>query len=458
MKVLLVERDRKDCDALIEWLAALGASAHIAQNIEEMRAQSARLHPELIVLGAAFLDGRVETFLEGLRQACSPVVLRVRHGFSTLVDVWNGSPVSNFDVVTAEQPRRVIGIAGMIGRSAPMMALFARLFRVASTDAPVFVFGETGTGKELVARALHAIGPRAGRPFVPVNCGAVPAGLFESELFGHERGSYTGACRKHRGFCEQADGGTLFLDEVTEMPLDLQVKLLRVLENRELNRVGGESSIPFNARIVAASNKAPKQALKEGSLREDLYYRLFVFPIEVPALRDRGTDVELLADLFLAALNSRQGTQKQFTETSRLALRRYDWPGNVRELRNTIEQAYINADHSDQVVAEMRAAQPRAHPLDIKVGMSIRDVERMLIEATLEHVAGDKQQAAKILGISLKTLYNRLNLYRGQVDAKISRPDSNASLREPGERSRRSRIRVPRPDDGAVSWRTASRF
>ena len=232
----------------------------------------------------------------------------------------------------------------VVGASAAMLSVYELVSRAAPTDVPVFIVGESGTGKELIAAALHDLSRRRAQPFVPVNCGAIASGLIQSELFGHERGAFTGAVRGRRGFFEQAAGGTLCLDEITEMPLDLQVSLLRVLETGQVQRLGGEGLTSIDVRLVAATNRDPQAAVTEGKLRHDLYFRLNVFPIHLPPLRERQDDVALLADHFLAELNRAEKTRKRFSTATLDRLREYAWPGNVRELHNVVQRAFIIAD------------------------------------------------------------------------------------------------------------------
>ncbi len=303
----------------------------------------------------------------------------------------------------------------MVGESSLMQKVYDMIAKVAPTDATVLITGESGSGKELVAQAIVDLSPRRVRPFIPLDCGAIPPALIESELFGHERGSFTGATQQRRGHFERATGGTLFLDEITEMPVELQVKLLRVLESGALTRVGGEARIPVNVRLIAASNRPPREAILARRLREDLYYRLNVFPIVLPPLREREGDVLMLADHFLAVLNRADGTTKRLSARARERIRDYAWPGNVRELKNEIQRAYImgvDVLELDDLGAEVReiTLQAGASPPP-DVGSSLNDSERQLILATLDHCGGDKKRAAEILGISLKTLYNRLHLY-----------------------------------------------
>ena len=296
-----------------------------------------------------------------------------------------------------------------------MEVMFRQIERVASTDATLLLEGESGTGKELIAKTVHLFSPRADHSMVAVNCGAIPPYLIEAALFGHEKGSFTGAVRQQRGYFEHACGGTLFLDEITEMPCDMQVKLLRVLENGCFYRVGGIEPVRVDVRLIAASNRSLQQAVQEGRLRQDLMYRLAVFPIRVPPLRERGNDIEYLARYFLKELNEAATTYKTLASRSIEILRRHSWPGNVRELKNLIHRAYILA--SDILIIEEPFARVQAShmladgTLNLQVGAPLADVERDLIFATLRHFNGNKRQTATALGISVKTLYNRLNEY-----------------------------------------------
>jgi two-component system, NtrC family, response regulator AtoC len=284
----------------------------------------------------------------------------------------------------------------------------------------VLLTGESGTGKELAAETIHALSRRREKPFLAVNCAAVAKSLIESELFGHEKGSFTGADLSRRGYFEEANGGTLFLDEVTEMPLELQAKLLRVLETGTLLKVGGSKSVPVDVRVIAATNRDPARAVREKSLREDLYYRLNVFPIPMPSLGARGDDLALLADFFLDAVNAREETQKAWSPEARAALKAYRWPGNVRELKNAVERAAILADSvigAELLPRPSASGEPlMAGPdgngpiLPVRIGSSLEEVERQVILATLEQLKGDKKNAAQVLGISLKTLYSRLSV------------------------------------------------
>jgi DNA-binding NtrC family response regulator len=307
---------------------------------------------------------------------------------------------------------------GLAGRSPQIRALREEILRVAPTEAAVFIHGESGVGKELVAAAVHAESGRSGN-FVALNCGAVPAELLTSQLFGHEKGSFTGANARHLGLFQQADGGTLFLDEITEMPLHLQVHLLRTLETHTIRRIGGTEEIPVDVRIVAATNRPPDRARQEGKLREDLYYRLAEFPIRISALRERPEDLLPIAQLFLARLNERYGTQRAFPADIEALLSRHAWPGNVRELKNAIQRAYILSE-DELVRPELPTRRPSAplaetaSTITFAVGTSLAEIERRMLYKTLAYFNDNKAKAAEALGITTKTIYNRLAGYQAK--------------------------------------------
>jgi DNA-binding NtrC family response regulator len=309
----------------------------------------------------------------------------------------------------------------LIGNSPGIRKVRELIGRVAPTDSTVLICGESGCGKELVAESVHAMSPRATKPFVAINCAAIPATLIEAELFGHERGSFTGAMRTREGVFERANGGTLLLDEITEMPLDLQSRLLRVLETKRLNRVGGSADLPVDVRVIASTNRLPAQAFEEGRLREDIYYRLAVVTIELPPLRERGDDILVLAEFFLGELNLRNGTRKRLADELRGRFMRHRWPGNVRELRNAVERAYILCDGelnlSEQEMPTLRGGSEgegtqHGNEIHMPIGATLDEIERTFILATLRHFEGDKRRAADVLGCSLKTLYNKLHAYQ----------------------------------------------
>jgi transcriptional regulator with PAS, ATPase and Fis domain len=305
----------------------------------------------------------------------------------------------------------------MVGQSRGMQEVYRWVELAATSTAPVLVYGESGTGKELVARTIHELSNRRSKPFVAINCAAIPETLIESELFGHERGAFTGATERRLGCFELTDGGTLFLDEIAEMDPNTQAKLLRVLQEGTFRRVGsGKHEIQVDVRVVAATNQVPSEAITNGKLREDLFYRLNVFSIHLPPLRERREDIPLLARNFIEEFNRQDNRQvRGMSGEADKELERYHWPGNVRELRNVIQRAVvlsgsglIGVEHLPDNV--LRAAAPAPAPAGGSV-TPIREMERDMILRALEETGQDKRRAAQLLGISLKTLYNKLAKY-----------------------------------------------
>ncbi len=305
---------------------------------------------------------------------------------------------------------------GLIGKSPSMRRLYQHLTQVAATEAAVLVSGESGTGKELVAHTLHDLSPRRDGPFLALNCAAIPPTLMESELLGHEKGAFTGALERRLGCFEQADGGTLFLDEITEMAPEVQAKFLRVLEEKEVRRVGAAATVTVSVRVVAATNRPPAQAVKDGKLRSDLFYRLSVFHLELPALRERGEDVTLLARYFLEQFAEKyQRPVLPWAADFTVALKAHVWPGNVRELRNAMERLAVLAPGPALAAEDFKTFCLTALAEEETPGsepMSLADAERRAIERALEATGGNKTQAARILGITPKTLNAKLSLYR----------------------------------------------
>jgi DNA-binding NtrC family response regulator len=309
----------------------------------------------------------------------------------------------------------------LVGVSPKMQEIFALLHQAGPSKACVLVTGESGTGKEMVARAIHRLSPRRQGPFHAINCAALPESLIESELFGHEKGSFTGATERSAGCFELAQNGTLLLDEIGEMPAPTQAKLLRILEDSRVRRLGGKTEFEVDVRVVAATNKAPEEAVKKGSLREDLYYRLNVFHIHLPPLRERKEDIQPIAESLITLLNSKHeckvtGISAEVQEI----FRSYNWPGNVRELRNALERAVILAGQgnierkhlsSAFTAPAAEAPVPDDDSVQFRVGTTVEEAERGLILRTLEHTHNNKTKAAEILGISLKTLHNKLKEY-----------------------------------------------
>ena len=309
----------------------------------------------------------------------------------------------------------------LYGSSTVMQDVYRMIEKVAPTEATVFITGESGCGKELVARTIHERSPRARGAFVAINCGAIPQNLIEAELFGHERGAFTGANRQHRGCFERAEGGTLFLDEITEMAPEMQVRLLRMLETGRFTRVGGAGELRTNVRVLAATNRDALDAVRDGRLREDLMYRLAVFPIALPPLRERDGDTELLAEHFLQHLNVEASTSKRFSRAALTTIRAYHWPGNVRELKNAVHRAFIMAEEFVELdLSGLACPAVEGECLRMPVGTSLAEMERQAIFATLDHCRGNKRRAAEMLGVSLKTLYNRLTAYQADGGARLA--------------------------------------
>jgi two-component system response regulator AtoC len=439
---LAVDDDPNFLSALAELIEGQGFTTNTACTLRDARAQVSHRTPDVALIDLYLPDGSgidllkdlelgastevvlmtghadVESAVQALRLGASDYLtkpLDIGRLKSILANVASVQPSAQTTSSAVTETQEVGRLGLLLGASPPMQALYEMLNRVAPTDASVFLIGESGTGKDLAAQTLHLLSRRAKAPFLPLNCGAISPTLIESELFGHERGSFTGAQRRHKGYFERAHTGTLFLDEITEMPIELQVKLLRVLETGAVVRIGGDQAVDVDVRVIAATNRDPLKAVQDGKMREDLLYRLQVFPVMMPPLRERGEDIQLLADYFLGQLNERQGTSKVWTEDSLDRLRTHSWPGNVRELKNVVHRAFIMADHEITprcLPREVGGDSGSIRSLNFQVGSSIEDVERRLIMATLDAYAGNKRKTADILGVSLKTLYNRLNTYR----------------------------------------------
>ena len=444
---LIVEDDPVACEALAELVAQQQFSTVTAGSLAEAR-EALGKSPDVILLDLVLPDGSGLDLIDSVVKASTEVVLITGHAsIQTSIEALRRG-VTDYLIkpIDLEQLRGVLSrvarpallktevnslrnelrslgrFGKLVGSSPGMQKLYDEIARVAPTGATVLITGESGTGKEVVAETIHELSRRKDKPFIAVNCGAISPQLMESELFGHEKGSFTGAVRQHRGFFERAHGGTLLLDEVTEMPLDLQVKLLRVLETRTVTRVGSDQPLVTDVRVVAATNRDPVEAVTAGKLRQDLLYRLQVFPLVIPPLRDRGEDVVYLAKYFLGELNKSSALKKEFMPATLERMRQHQWPGNVRELWNAVQHAFIMTDDGwvepgalPLQLGKPAAAQPVLQADDetmirVSVGNTIADVEEKLILATLRQ-CDTKEKAAQLLGISLKTLYNRLRAY-----------------------------------------------
>ena len=435
-------------------LSEAGRRVARAATVAEARAAFARLGPPVVLLDLMLPDG---CGLELLRE-----MMRRRPGTRVIVITANGSVsravaamrAGAFDFVLkpANDARLVsvvanalnaageggagtaeAGISGLRGSSAPIRAVRRAIGRVAGSMATVFVTGESGTGKEVCARAIHDASPRAGGPFVAVNCAAIPGDLLESEMFGHRRGAFTGAVSDQTGAAAQADGGTLFLDEICEMDRALQAKLLRFIETGFVQPLGAGQPRKVDVRILCASNRDPLAAVRAGDLREDLYYRLYVVPVDMPPLRERGEDVIEIAEAEIGRMAAEEGRGfRALSEGAKAAFRAHDWPGNVRELLNLLRRIVVLNDGEEVTRAmlpgAMRAEQgaptdgepggeAAAAALDDLVGLPLEEVERRVIEATIARVGGSVPQAARTLGLAPSTLYRKRARWVRSVEA-----------------------------------------
>jgi two-component system response regulator HydG len=452
-RILVAEDDRATRDAWCELIVAWGFKVHTAEDgelalkaipsydphillldlklpkkdglgvLQELNDRGFKI-PTIVISGEGDIPDIVKTIKLGaydyLKKPVDPTHLRV---------MLNNLAAHITVAEENERLRRRLMEAGqlgpLIGQSRAMQQVMVLIKQVAPTSAPVILRGESGTGKEVVARTIHELSPRSQGPYVAINCAALPENLMESELFGHERGAFTGADRRREGCFELANGGTLLLDEITEMKVELQAKLLRVLEEQTLRRVGGTADVPLDVRVLAASNRNLEQALREGRLREDLYYRLNVFNIELPTLDRRRDDIPILVDHFIRELAPGIGKEVKGADNDCLqALKARKWPGNVRQLRNVVERALVVTRGPLLTQGDLP---PEAAPgadasavFEVRLGSSIEQVERDLILRTIDVAEGNKARAAEILGISLKTLYNRLERYQSELrSAKI---------------------------------------
>jgi len=442
-RVLIVEDDQSSREALAKALSEEGMEVVTAASGEEA-IDRLRLTPTDVIVSDVMM-GRVSgmdllTYVQE-HYADTAVILVTGHG--TIDSAVEAMRRGAYDYVTKpidldrlellvkrahrkqslvrenrdlrQELKRRFSVAGIVGQSAAMRRVLEQVEQVACTNATVLILGESGTGKELVATAIHHNSQRADSRMVKVNCAALPESLIESELFGHERGAFTGAHRSRKGRFELADKGTLFLDEIGDLSLTTQVKLLRAIQEREIERVGGQTPIPVDVRLIAATNQDLSQALAAGKFREDLYYRLRVITVEIPPLRERPGDVGLLLDHFLTVFCTEHGKSvKGFSSASRSKLCSYHWPGNVRELRNLVESLVVTCRGDEitvQGLPDAIAPHREAPTLTVPMGKSIGHVERLYTLKTLELVGGNKSRAAKVLGIGKKTLYRRLHEY-----------------------------------------------
>jgi DNA-binding NtrC family response regulator len=439
---LIVDNDNERLLSIAEVFRANGYTVESAEDLRRAREVLTRRMPEVALFneevgGESSLDllehvdlaEVVEIYLmssaRSIRNASRAMRVGVSDYFDIPVDMKQlAENLEKLEIElqnTGDENRATKSGRGLlIGESPPMQRMYRLIRKCAPSHATILLTGDSGVGKELVARTIHELSHRGSEEMISVNCSAIPHELMESELFGHTKGSFTGAAKDHRGFFERASGGTLFLDEITEMDASLQAKLLRVLETQKVRPIGGEKDLDVDVRIVAATNQDPVEAVDDETLREDLYYRLAQFPLHVPPLRDRADDIILLAEHFLAEQNESSGKQKTFDEKILEALLLHDWPGNVRELRNAVIHSHLLAGDIIQI-EDLPNGIPSSMPgtgqfVRISVGTPLEEVERRHILSTLAHFQEDKNQTADALGISLKTLYNKLKKYDNRAD------------------------------------------
>jgi len=447
IRVLIIDDDEGHAEALADGLETEDASCRIAgsgtEGVELMSEatydailtdlvmhdvdglqvlkEAGRLQPEAVVLLITG-HGSVETAVDAMRLGASDYLtkpVRIAELRTRLARALETGHLRRTNLELRRQLDKRYGFEEIIGHSSAMQRIFDTLRQVSSSSATVLILGESGTGKELVARAIHTNSTRKDQPFVAVNCAALSQGLIESELFGHMKGAFTGAISTKEGVIVYADGGTLFLDEVGDMPLETQAKLLRVLETREVQPVGGNTTRKVDIRLVAATNRDLRAAVADGSFREDLLFRLQVVTVELPPLRQRTGDIPMLIDHFIGELAAEHGREvRGITPEARAVLVRYDWPGNVRELRNAIENMVlltrsdvIDVEDVPEHVKQATGSGSRTAGSYELAGRTLNEVERDLIEANLELAEGNRQKAAKVMGIGERTLYRKLKEY-----------------------------------------------
>ena len=444
-KILVVDDEPAEREGLARLVGQWGYEVETASSGEEALNLVETQHPAVVVTDLVLPEMDGLTLLQKLKETGRPPIVLLVTGHGTVETAVEAMRHGAFDYLTKpvdttrlqvlleksieqeslsrevnllrHQLRQKGSFGQMVGQSRGMQEVYRWVELAGTSTAPVLVYGESGTGKELVARTIHELSNRRSKPFVAINCAAIPETLIESELFGHERGAFTGATERRLGCFELTDGGTLFLDEIAEMDPNTQAKLLRVLQEGSFRRVGGgKHEIQVDVRVVAATNQVPTEAIANGKLREDLFYRLNVFSIHLPPLRERREDVPLLARNFIEEFNRQDNRQvRGLSSEAEKELERYHWPGNVRELRNVIQRAVvicgtglIGVEHLPDTVLRAAAPPPAATGASVT---PIREMERDMILRALEETGQDKRRAAQLLGISLKTLYNKLAKY-----------------------------------------------
>jgi DNA-binding NtrC family response regulator len=448
-KVLIVEDEENERTGLAELVSAWGYRAETARDGAEGLEKVSNWSPSIVVTDLKMPRMGGLELLEKLSNEAQTMAVVVVTAQGTIESAVQAMRMGAYDYITKpidtdrlrtilqnasallgaraelEATRRKLrdtgSLGSLVGSSKKMQEIFRLIEMVAPSTASVLITGASGTGKELVARTVHELSPRRGKPFIPINCAAIPETLIESEIFGHEKGAFTGALERRTGCFELAEGGTLLLDEIGEMPVATQAKLLRVLEDRKLRRLGSKVETLVDVRVLAATNKVPDEAVAQGQLRNDLYYRLNVFNIHMPLLREHKEDIPDLVKALMGEMNAKHGRKVAAVSEAVLNLfHNYSWPGNVRELRNTLERAVIVCDGPVVETKHLppgfgqaiyRAASDDSNAVRLGVGTTVEEAEKLLILKTLEATSNNKTRAAEILGISLKTLHNKLKEY-----------------------------------------------
>ena len=460
-KVLIVEDEENERTGLAELISAWGYAVETARDGQEGHEKIGVWSPTIVITdlkmprmsGLELLEkiaadtrtiavivvtaqGTIDSAVQAMRMGAYDYITKPIDTNRLRTILQNASALLGARVeleVTRRKLRDAGSLGSLVGPSKKMQEIFRLIELVAPSTASVLITGASGTGKELVARTIHELSPRRPKPFVAINCAAIPETLIESEIFGHEKGAFTGALERRTGCFELAEGGTLLLDEIGEMPIATQAKLLRVLEDRKLRRLGSKVETTVDVRVLAATNKVPEEAVARGELRNDLYYRLNVFNIHMPPLREHREDIPDLVHQLLEEMSSKHGRRiATVSEAVLNAFRNYTWPGNVRELRNTLERAVIVCEGAVIETkylppgfghAPVRASVDDADSIRVGVGTTVGEAERLLILKTLESTNNNKTRAAEILGISLKTLHNKLKEYGSAVADGASRAE-----------------------------------
>ncbi len=448
-RILAVDDEQATCEALAEMLGLWGHKVETANDGNEAVRKAIEFHPDVVLSDLAmpetdglwllrtlreempdcpviFLTGRatVDAAVEAIREGAYDFIEKPLDSarLKTCIDRALEKKETMREVQGLRRRLKQLGSSEFIGQSAAMRRVFELIQKVAPAKASVAITGESGTGKEMVARSVHNLSSRRDKPFIAVNCASIPATLMESEIFGHERGAFTGADQRRPGVFELAHGGTLFLDEVGEIPIELQAKLLRVLEEGRLRRLGGKVEIEVDVRVLCATNRDLRSEIKNGRFREDLFFRLNVFQIGLPPLRERREDVPLLVQYFVEKFNSDSGKRVAGVHPDALELlKNHDWPGNIRELRNSVERAVILCDGElitrEHLPPDMAARGPERQSFRLPFGLTLDTVEKEYILGSLQRNGGNKARTAEILGVSEKTLYNKLNRYAAEARA-----------------------------------------